>query len=401
MQTRPDPNPAHFYMAGIYQTTDGQPLGCPSSVSAASTRAQVFAWYDYIKRELPDVFFVNNSIPASYPTTPRISRQSDTHGTLIRPRARAISSCPSQRGRGVSCHQLDAGTSLPVGTGIFGASYFAAGGIYKNLGYLPTGYDGIDNNGNGLVDEWSEGVNSGNPGDGLEQPYAHKHNTARSEMLYAILVEGVGPLGSAFNRDDFTDREVQDTDGDGLPEFVDAWGQPLQFFRWPLLYHTDTQRGQVIDYWDYTQAPPAPSAVELFNPPYRTCVRDPRARPAGLQPAAHGAGLVVVDLEPQLAIRIPQRDGRIGRRQRRGDGLRVLLPPAYRALPAHWQHVIVLGSWVDLPLPQGLLLQTADLVSGPRRTTGNLPLIPKLSVPEPAPIEFGQPDLFREQRHTV
>ncbi len=113
-------------------------------------------------------------------------------------------------------------------------------------------------------------MNSGNSAQVLSNLTAHKHNTARSEMLYAILVEGVGPLGSAFTRDDFTDREVQDTDGDGLPEFVDAWGQPLQFFRWPLLYHTDTQRGQVIDYWDYTKAPPASSAVELFNPPYRS-----------------------------------------------------------------------------------------------------------------------------------
>ena len=44
----------------------------------------------------------------------------------------------------------------------------------------------------------------------------------------------MGPLGSVFSPDDFSDREVKDTDGDGLPEFVDAWGQPLQFFRWPL-----------------------------------------------------------------------------------------------------------------------------------------------------------------------
>jgi hypothetical protein len=75
---------------------------------------------------------------------------------------------------------------------------------------------------------------------------AHKHKTARSEMLYALLVEGSGPLGSVFSRDDFTDKEVKDTDGDGLPEFVDAWGEPLQFYRWPLLYHSDLQRGQVI-----------------------------------------------------------------------------------------------------------------------------------------------------------
>ncbi len=157
-----------------------------------------------------------------------------------------------------------------MGKGIFGASYFAAAGLYKNLGYLPIGYDGIDNDGNGLVDEWNEGVNSTNQALVLSNLAAHKHNTARSETLYAILVGGVGPLGSVFSRDDFSDREVKDTDGDGLPEFVDAWGQPLQFFRWPLLYHSDTQRGQVIDYWDYTQAPPTSEPIEWFNPPYRS-----------------------------------------------------------------------------------------------------------------------------------
>ncbi len=63
----------------------------------------------------------------------------------------------------------------------------------------------------------------------------HTHKTARSEMLYAILVEGGGVYGSAFDKDDFTSKEVQDTDGDGLMEFVDAWGEPLQFYRWPIL----------------------------------------------------------------------------------------------------------------------------------------------------------------------
>ncbi len=83
-------------------------------------------------------------------------------------------------------------------------------------------------------------------------------------MLYAILVEGAGPWGSVFSRDDFTDREVQDTDGDGLPEFVDAWGQPLQFFRWPVLYHSELQRGQVIL--------PDPTNANTWDllPPYQT-----------------------------------------------------------------------------------------------------------------------------------
>ena len=94
----------------------------------------------------------------------------------------------------------------------------------------------------GLVDDIGEGVNSTTDSDDVHDGPCdrHKHITARSEMLYALLVEGRGPLGSVFSRDDFTDREVQDTDGDGLPEFVDAWGQPLQFFRWPSITPTSS-----------------------------------------------------------------------------------------------------------------------------------------------------------------
>ncbi len=131
-----------------------------------------------------------------------------------------------------------------TGSGIFGASYPIAAGLFKNLpGVQPNGFDGVDNSNppNNLIDEIGEGQWN------LATLKAnHTHATARSEMLYAILVEGMGPWGSVFSRDEFTDREVQDTDGDGLPEFVDAWGQPLQFFRWPLFYHSDLQRGQVI-----------------------------------------------------------------------------------------------------------------------------------------------------------
>jgi hypothetical protein len=97
-----------------------------------------------------------------------------------------------------------------------------------------------------LVDEWGEGVNASNLALVTTHLQNHTHNTARSEMLYALLVAGSGPWGAAFSADEFSDKEVQDTDGDGLPEFVDAWGQPLQFFRWPILYHSDYQRGQTI-----------------------------------------------------------------------------------------------------------------------------------------------------------
>jgi hypothetical protein len=207
--------------------------------------------YDLLKSEIPDVFFIQTG-DAHYKINfagvvyPGAVGPNNGYDHVILPLGNSVlHNYPSSLG------DYNANFSTPTGTGIFGASYYAAAGIYKNLGYLPQGYDGVDNGGVlGLVDDWDEGVISSGPNANsalvLANLNAHKHNTARSEMLYAVLVEGQGPLGSVFNRDDFTDKEVKDTDGDGLPEFVDAWGQPLQFFRWPLLYHSDTQRGQVI-----------------------------------------------------------------------------------------------------------------------------------------------------------
>ncbi|MEJ7638148.1 MAG: hypothetical protein WKF75_09270 [Singulisphaera sp.] len=95
---------------------------------------------------------------------------------------------------------LDNAPSFDGGTGIYGASYTAAAGMHKNLGYLPAGYDGADNNRNGLVDEYSEGVNGTNSALVLQRLAAHQHETARSEMLYAVLVEGQGPLGRRLQR---------------------------------------------------------------------------------------------------------------------------------------------------------------------------------------------------------
>ena len=196
----------------------------------------------------------------------------------------------------------------------------------------PQGYDGVDNDGNGLIDDSAEGVNPQQQLGRRSRPTcrAHKHITARAEMLYAILVEGQGPLGSVFNRDDFTDKEVQDTDGDGLPEFVDAWGQPLQFFRWPLLYHSDIQRGQVIvDDPDDRASPdlgrlPTPRVFDQREQdpldPNQQLVAPGWWSEDGMQHAATPSGL-------QFLERRQQRE-----RQLRRPGVRVLLPPADRAV---------------------------------------------------------------------
>jgi hypothetical protein len=92
-------------------------------------------------------------------------------------------------------------------------------------------------------------------------------------VLYAILVEGQGPLGTTFRPDDFTDKEVRDTDHDGLPEFVDAWGQPLQFYRWPILFHSDVQRGQQVTVT--SQSPPQVTFGLPYNTVFETREQDP------------------------------------------------------------------------------------------------------------------------------
>lgn len=254
LQTRPDPNTAHLALAQVYNSNFGQAM-------PGYLRAQVIAWYDYIKREMPDTFFVQinnanypiNFTGGSYPIGGGNTTDANGLGNYILPLGNSVAttSTPPGDGSGGTGYSATNMTGLteynPTGAGIYGASYPAAAGIYKGLGYQPQGYDAIDNNHNGMIDEYAEGAP-----DSVTQAtvhanlLSHKHVTARAEMLYAILVEGRGPLGSVFSRDDFTEKEVQDTDGDGIPEFVDAWGNPLQFFRWPLLYHSDIQRGQQI-----------------------------------------------------------------------------------------------------------------------------------------------------------
>lgn len=62
---------------------------------------------------------------------------------------------------------------------------------------------------------------------------SHNQNTESAALLFWILTKseiyGVAPV----DQSEFSSSEFRDTDGDGLMEFVDAWGHPLRFFRWP------------------------------------------------------------------------------------------------------------------------------------------------------------------------
>jgi prepilin-type N-terminal cleavage/methylation domain-containing protein len=51
-----------------------------------------------------------------------------------------------------------------------------------------------------------------------------------AECLYLIVMSALAEEGDA--REVFKPGDVGDVDGDGFPEFLDAWGQPIRFLRW-------------------------------------------------------------------------------------------------------------------------------------------------------------------------
>jgi prepilin-type N-terminal cleavage/methylation domain-containing protein len=234
LYVRANPTFVHQAMAFIYDGS-GNVIGQKDPFVSAA-RAQVLAQFDMVRAEMPDVFYV----PASGDTDYLASYPINFASHQFTPANSIAGSNSAVLPLGAP---MDANGQASIAIlGENGASFTAAAGLYKNAGYFPAGFDGIDNNGDslGLIDELAEG------GSLATAMANHTHNTARAEMLYAVLVEGQGPLGSVFNADDFTAREVRDTDGDGLPEFIDAWGQPLQFFRWPIAYNSDVQKGLYI-----------------------------------------------------------------------------------------------------------------------------------------------------------
>jgi prepilin-type N-terminal cleavage/methylation domain-containing protein len=104
---------------------------------------------------------------------------------------------------------------------------------------LAPAFDNLDNDLDGQTDEDDE------------TPLVHhRWETTRSECLYLIITQGPG--ASSVNADSFRASEVADTDGDGLMEFVDAWGTPLRWYRWSAGFFATSQRG----WGGYINTPP-------------------------------------------------------------------------------------------------------------------------------------------------
>jgi type II secretory pathway pseudopilin PulG len=54
-----------------------------------------------------------------------------------------------------------------------------------------------------------------------------------AEVLYFMLTQMNVAGATPVDASEFLASELGDTDGDGVLEFIDAWGNPLRFYRWP------------------------------------------------------------------------------------------------------------------------------------------------------------------------
>ena len=96
--------------------------------------------------------------------------------------------------------------------------------VYKKIAWAVDPADGV-------TKPWTDSLNgNGTPDAG---DFFHKPETESSELLYFALTRLEQFGAPAIGEGEFRSNEVADTDGDGLLEFVDGWGNPLRFYRWP------------------------------------------------------------------------------------------------------------------------------------------------------------------------
>ena len=91
-------------------------------------------------------------------------------------------------------------------------------------------------------------------------------SVSNAEVLYDLIINA-SPLGDPpVGEDAFSASEIADTDGDGRSEFIDAWGQPLRFYRWPvLLFRPDLPNSAVVLPYNPANPPPLPRASLAMN----------------------------------------------------------------------------------------------------------------------------------------
>lgn len=87
----------------------------------------------------------------------------------------------------------------------------------------------------------------------------------QAELLYAIVALTQYNGGPALEH--FRPTEIGDTDGDGYPEFLDAWGRPIRWLRWPAGFPSELNQAYRNPQSSVTgNADDTPSAPDALDP---------------------------------------------------------------------------------------------------------------------------------------
>jgi prepilin-type N-terminal cleavage/methylation domain-containing protein len=107
---------------------------------------------------------------------------------------------------------------------------------------------------------------------------------AAAECLYMIVMS-IPNAAEQFHASD-----IGDVDNDGLPEFIDAWGRPIRFLRWPAGFYMDPDNNYNGD--SNLQFGPKVFSGGATNPKYQPDPFDPRniLQECAVYPLIYSAG---------------------------------------------------------------------------------------------------------------
>ncbi len=126
----------------------------------------------------------------------------------------------------------------------------------------------------------------------------HSQDTESSALLYYALTNGKTFGTPTVDPGDFRASEISDTDNDGLLEFIDSWGRPLRFYRWPTRQFCPT--GTYV--YDTTLNPPRPIAPQVDRTQGATLLFTQLPAATGVQDP-----LVKDPDDPTLALFLPKQ----------------------------------------------------------------------------------------------
>jgi prepilin-type N-terminal cleavage/methylation domain-containing protein len=71
--------------------------------------------------------------------------------------------------------------------------------------------------------------------------YPGEDGSPKTELAECLYMTVMFATGDGEARTLFTSQDIGDTDDDGAPEFIDGWGEPIGWIRWPAGYISDMQ----------------------------------------------------------------------------------------------------------------------------------------------------------------